>query len=82
MLSGYVTESRTGRPLGAVTFSLNGADSAVTRIDGTFDLVGADWVFGNNTVTASRNGYEMWTQEIWLEGNEARVELSVQLIQQ
>lgn len=82
VLSGYVTESRTGRPLGAVTLSLNGADSAVTRIDGTFDIVGADWVLGDNTVTASRNGYLTWTQEIWLEGTEARVELSIQLVQQ
>jgi hypothetical protein len=81
VLSGYVTENLTGRPLSGVTILLNNADSAVTRIDGTFDLIDAAWVSGNNIVAASRNGFQIWTQEIWLTGDETRVELTVQLQQ-
>ncbi len=81
VLSGYVTDGSTGRPLSGVTLLLNNSDSTVTRIDGTFDMIDVEWRRGNNTVTAHRNGYLMWMREIWLDQENARVELSIQLRQ-
>ena len=79
VLSGYVTEESTGRPLGGVTVVLNTNDSTVTRSDGTFDLIGAAWRLGDNSVIAKRTGYQDWTKIISLDVDASRLELSVQL---
>ncbi len=79
VLSGYVTDSSTKRPIGSVTVTLNATDSTKTRVDGTVDMIDVEWVTGNNVVTAHRNGYEIWTREIWLDEGAAHLELSIEL---
>jgi hypothetical protein len=79
VLSGYVSDSSTDRPIGGITVTVNGNDSAVTRVDGTFDMTDVEWAAGNNVITAHHNGYEMWTREVWLDAGVAHLELSIQL---
>jgi hypothetical protein len=79
VLAGFVTDRATGQPIGGVTVGLNGTENTVTRDDGTFDIVDVDWLAGSNVVAVGRMGYQPWAQEIWLEGDEARLDLSVSL---
>jgi hypothetical protein len=78
-LSGVITDRTSGRPLNAVTVTLNGRDTVATRVDGTFDIADARFLDGANVVTMRRLGYDPWVQEIWLDDTDERLELSVRL---
>jgi hypothetical protein len=78
-LSGYVTDRVTDRPLDGVKIILNDSDSTETRSDGTFDLVDARLVRGNNSVTAYHNGFQLWSDEIWHDSAVAHIQLSIEL---
>ncbi len=82
VVSGYVTDRSTSAPVAGVTISFNGADTTVTRADGTFDIVGVDWAPDINYIATRRLGYAPWGQEIWVEEATDRLDLSIQLEQQ
>lgn len=57
-VSGFVTDGSTGQPVGGATVTLNGRESALTRNDGTFDIVESSPLSRNNLLTIKRLGYE------------------------
>jgi hypothetical protein len=79
LLSGLVVDRASGQGLEGVAVSLNGRESVVSREDGTFDLVAAQWARGANTISFRRTGYRNWVQELWIDESEAQVTLSVLL---
>ncbi len=79
VLRGMVADRMTGRGLEEVTVSLNGGVTTGTRADGTFDLVGVNWLAGTNTVSFRRLGYRPWVQELELEEDRAELVMSVLL---
>jgi len=79
VLSGLVADRVSGQGLEGVAVSLNSRESVVSREDGTFDLVAAQWVRGANTISFRRTGYRDWVQELWIGESESPVSLSVLL---
>jgi hypothetical protein len=79
VLRGIVADRLTGRGLEGVTVSLNGGVTTGTRADGTFDLTGANWLAGTNTVSFRRLGYQQWVQELDIEGERSELVMSVLL---
>jgi hypothetical protein len=79
LLSGIVADRMTGYGLEAVTVSVNNADTAVTRDDGTFDVTGFRWLTGANIVSFRRLGYRQWVQGLNIEDDRSDVTLSVLL---
>ncbi|KPJ94624.1 MAG: hypothetical protein AMS18_03345 [Gemmatimonas sp. SG8_17] len=79
MLTGMVSDRETGEPLEAALVILNGADTARTRPDGTFDLVDVAVPVGTNRVEFHRRGYEPIGLDIMVDEDDSDVSLSVDL---
>jgi hypothetical protein len=77
-----VTDRSTLLPIEGVAISLNGTDSAVTRADGTFDIVDVEWLPEVNYVATRRLGYVPWGVEIRLVPGFGPLEISIQLLPQ
>ena len=79
VMSGYVTDHSTGRPLGGVSIVLGTDDSTVTRNDGTFDIAALQPSQGDISVSVREAGFQPWTHSIRLLGDVPHVEVSIQL---
>ncbi len=77
VLRGMVADRMTGQGLEGVTVELNGGRTTVTRADGTFDLVGVDWIPGTNEVSFKRMAYRPWVQELRVEPGRPELVMSV-----